>query len=81
MAVMRFQASAFAFHLLVDVDEADYWRLTEPVEISRAYGIPVAIVQAYQGDWLLPFHVTPPGGRLYDPEELGVDPAEPKRMG
>ena len=78
MAVMRFQASAFAFHLLVDVDQADYWRLTEPVDISRAYGIPVAIVQAYQGDWLLPFHVTPPDGRLYGPEELGVDPAEPK---
>ena len=78
MAVMRFQASAFAFHLLVDVDQADLWRMTEPAAISRSYGIPASIVEAYQGNWLLPFHETPTSGRLWRPEELCVDPAEPK---
>ena len=37
-AVMRFQASAFAFHLLVDVDQADYLGITDHKELSETYG-------------------------------------------
>ena len=68
-ATMRYHASAFAFNLLVDVDEANYWQMTKAVDISRAYGIPVSIVQAYEGEWLLPFHETPPHGRMFPAKE------------
>lgn len=53
-ASLRYQAGAFAFHLLVDVDQADHLRLTNPVQIGEKYGIPTDIVEAYQREWLVP---------------------------
>ena len=70
MAVMRFQASAFAFHLLVDVDQADHLGITSQQEISETYGIPVRIVEAYEGEWLWPFTVTPAFGQMFPAKEI-----------
>ena len=53
-AVLRYEASSFAFYLLVDIDQADRMGLTDPSEIGEKYGIPADIIEAYQGEWLIP---------------------------
>ena len=54
-AALCYQAGAFAFHLLVDVDQSDRLGLTNPAEIGERYGIPADIIEAYQGKWLVPW--------------------------
>ena len=53
-AALRYQSASFAFHLLVDVDQADCLGLTGSAEIGTKYGIPADIIEAYQGEWLVP---------------------------
>ena len=53
-AALRYEASSFAFYLLVDIDEADHMGITDPVAIGDRYGIPMEIIEAYQGEWLVP---------------------------
>ena len=53
-AALRYEASSFAFYLLVDVDQADLLGLSEPEDIEEEYGIPADIIRAYQGEWLFP---------------------------
>ncbi len=53
-AALRYEASSFAFYLLVDVDEADRLGMTDPVQIGEKYGIPPDVIEAYQGEWLVP---------------------------